>query len=165
MNNRAPKAHTNNWCYIITRECRTVKPIFRKANTINIHLFVYSPPAVPEKEANRIPQRCIAATKWHRHRRKHTDVKCLTSRTNHTRAPTPSLPPSLRASTVKLSRLQLSSSNFLRVSLDPLKVKSDNRRSSLCVASLAPPSDISAAFFPPVVFPIGLICLCPNIPL
>lgn len=51
MNNRAPKAHKNNWRYVITRECRTVKPIFRKANTINIHLFVYfSPPCEKRRQ-------------------------------------------------------------------------------------------------------------------
>lgn len=57
---------------------------------------------------------------------------------------------------------RLGSSNFPRVAPDPraLKVRADNRRFNPRAASLAPLSDISARFFPSVVFfffpPIGL---------
>lgn len=55
---------------------------------------------------------------------------------------------------------RLGSSNFPRVAPDPpaFKVRADNRRLSPRAASLAPLSDISGRFFPPV----GSFCFPPN---
>lgn len=76
------KTHTNNWCWVITRECRMVhQHSIRQTSWIFISLFILP---VQEMRQKVIPQRCVGGLQRHtltqaqKHRLTFTDININT---------------------------------------------------------------------------------------